>query len=274
MVITIFLSFTSCEDKTSDKTIINTNTHFNIEEQNFDARSSILYTTDYGNIITLIGDNFELCFILTDSTTSNFSFTDTLFSSDSAKAKCVAFYNGEYFFSNSGSIFFNPNTSEEGTFSIEFEGLSVTNGIIIIDSIVNNPIIDFTKIKSTSDLGNTIYDHSSNDWEISNYWELCERSLFNLKIETMLESEISVYEYPNPFKDIIQLDIKKPENYNIDLLLVNKNYEIEYSINNISAKNLALDFSANKIKPDYYRLYYRIHNQGNQYFGSGDLKKE
>ena len=154
---------------------------------------------------------------------------------------------------------------------ISFENINLNEGKLIIDSVINGPYIDFTKISPTDLQGFPMNTGDEHDWIIRNDFQIVERLLLNEKSE-FLYKEIKATGYPNPSGDVFHLEIESNQDDNVDLFQVNENFEIENKFIHLQYNNIALSLHNPEYQNNYYRIYYKIYTNSEKYYGSGDLK--
>ena len=259
----------SCEEEKPEPKN-NTKTNFKIGDDSHIASKTNLYITDYGRIVETYSEDFQLLIVLSDKSSTSFMITDTLKANNEGAARCVLKIDDEYHFSTEGTI--NLDTyNKTGNMTISFENISLNDGKLIIDSVINKPYVDFTKITSIDIHGIPMNSGDPNDWIIRTDFQPIERLLFN-ENSGFLFKDLELVEYPNPFNDIIQLRIGINQDERIDLFLVNENFEIEQKFIQLQSGNYSLLLDNPNYNGNYYRLYYKIYSDNEIYYGSGDLK--
>lgn len=264
-VLLIFLITNSCED--SDDSI--TSTQFNIDGEKYKATETTVYQTDFGRIIAASSSDFDLHFILSDKEGSVFDIVDTLRGTHTGKARVVAEINGDYHFADAGVIEYDPQ-NQSGTFSLAFGDFELQEGQIKAENTLEEPFLDFRQLSETDHTGYPV-TIDTNDWSARTKWELCERSVFNLEAEQTSYSNIDLALFPNPAGSHIQLS-KRNAPGTMDLIIVNENLEMEEVIEDIIREDIRLNLEDERFKGNYYRMYYRIKDEGSTLYGSGDLK--
>lgn len=270
LTILIMIFAYSCkEDKPT--TDISSKTNFDIDNVHYVSTKTTSYQTDFGQLLKVIGENFELYIVLSDKDNKIFNITDTLSGLDVGKARCIFKMNNDFKFSNSGTIEYDLE-KKSGTFTVNIEGLNFKNGLIKVDTIINNAIVDFSNITETDEIGVPMNMGDANDWCIRTNWEVIERLVFNLKPVTTLSNAIKLIEYPNPINGIFILHLDIPSECKADLFLINTNYEIEQKFIGLQPGRVMMQLNNTLIKGHYYRLCYNIYSNSEQFYGSGDLK--
>ncbi|MCK4661403.1 MAG: hypothetical protein KAT68_00950 [Bacteroidales bacterium] len=267
----ILILMFSCEDDTNEQPENSAHSTFKINDITYKADNTILYQTKFGQIIAINGIDFELLLNLSDTDNSIFEITDTLKVLDSGKARCILKFNNDYKFSSSGTIEYNRE-SKTGEFSINIEELVLENGYIRVDSVITHAIVDFTVITETDEQGAAMNSGDPYDWNIRINWDLIERLFLNLKTLSTSPNDIEIVEYPNPFDDIIHLHLDISQEKVADLFIVNNNFEIEQKLLGLQGGRYSLLLDNPDYSGNYYRLYYKIYSESDEYFGSGDLK--
>lgn len=260
----------SCKDDKQDVTPAS-QTNFDIGNTHYVSNITTAYQTDFGQLLKVTGESFELYIILSDTTNKTFTISDTLTSSDMGKARCIFKTANTFMYSSTGTIAYNAG-KKSGIFEIIAEGLNLINGQIKVDTIINNSNIDFTTISENDVNGWPITLEDKTDWNIRTNWEVEERFVFNLKTQNTLPSTIKLIQYPNPFVSIFNLQLAIPQECKADFYLVNSNFEIEQKFIGLSTGNAMLQLNHNLNKGKYYRLYYKIYSGSEQFYGTGDLK--
>jgi len=269
LLLSILLLSISCEkDKTEPEDTAKTN--FRIGDNCHVSTKTILYITDYGRIVETYSDDFQLFIVLSDKSSTSFVITDTLKADNEGAARCVLKIDDDYHFSTEGTIDMDTD-NKTGNMTIFFENINLNDGKLIIDSVITKPYIDFTRITSTDIQGVPMNSGDPNDWIIRNDFQLIERLLFNENSEFMYK-DLELIEYPNPFNDIIQLRIDINQDEQIDLFLINENFEIEQKFIQLQSGNYSLLLDNPEYNGNYFRLYYKIYSDNGIYYGSGDLK--
>ena len=269
LLLPILLLAISCE-KNKPEPENTTKTNFKIGDNFHVSTKTNLYITDYGRIVETYSDDFQLFIVLSDKSSTSFVITDTLKANNEGTARCVLKIDDDYHFSNEGTIDLDTN-NKTGNMTISFENINLDDGNLIIDSVITKPFIDFTKITLKDIQGVPMNSGDPNDWIIRNDFQLVERLLFNEKSKFMYK-DLALIEYPNPFKDIIKLQIDINQDEQIDLFLVNENFEIEQKIVQLQSGNYALLLDNPDYDGNYFRLYYKVYSNNAIYYGSGDLK--
>ncbi|MGB1242594.1 MAG: hypothetical protein ACPG49_08735 [Chitinophagales bacterium] len=265
----------SCEPDSPEpdipKPINPTQTNFKIDANSFISSQTNLYVTDFGKIVETYGEGFQLFMILSDASGTSFEVTDTLKGVDNNSARIVLKIADDYHFSTTGTIVLDAD-NEASTMEISFDEINLTGGELYIDSVITEPILDFTNITMTDIFGVPMNDGDENDWIIRSDFEVIERLIFNENSESFLERDLEISSYPNPFNKEIRMLTDFDENDRMDLFLVNENFEIETKIIQLPPLDVYA-FRFDNLKEDtYYRLYYRVYSENETYYGSGDLK--
>lgn len=273
LILLIFVLSTSCENSESVTDNFASKTTFEIGGTHYEANRTTSYQTEFGQILKATGDNFEFYIILSDTINSSFNITDTIKGLDNGKAKCIFKQLDGFKFSTAGTITYNFD-KKIGAFSIDIEDLKLENGLIKVDTVIKESIIDFTGITMRDYFGNFINSVDANDWIIRSNLEVIERSVFNVKTNNSNLNAINLFGYPNPFSDIIRIELNIPIGCNADLFLVNTNFEIEKIIKGIQSCTISLLLDNPAYKGNYYRLFYKIYSDSEQVYGSGDLEIE
>ncbi len=271
-IIPIFLLclVVSCRD---DNPVADSTSHSSFDAGNVHYVSNVTsaYLTGFGLVLNIRGDNFELNIILSDTASRIFTITDTLIGSDTGKARCVFKLNNDFRFSTSGSIHYDPIT-KSGTFSVVAEDLSLLNGVIKTDTVLNQGIVDFKNLSETDVNGWPMNTPDATDWGIRASWDAFERLVFNLKETATPAGSIQLIEYPNPLAGILSLQLAIPAGSTADLLLVNQNYELEQKFVGLAPGVYVMQLNNPAYTGNYYRLCYKINSGTVQLYGTGDLK--
>lgn len=269
-ILFFFVFLISCKEK--DKPNDNfEQTTFEIGGSQYKSISTILYRTSFGQVLGILGDGFEFYISMSDNSGSTFEITDTLTGSDTGKTKCILKMGNDYKFSTSGFINYDQLTNT-GDFTLTIEDLELKNGKIVVDSVVNKSIVDFTNISMFDYQGASMNNGDPNDWKIRTSWEVIERLVINTKLQNTLAGSLEMIEYPNPFNSVFQMQLPISQGYMAELIFVNPNFEIEKVIRELQPGNHAFLFENPAYIGNYYRLYYRLYSDSDEYFGSGDLQ--
>ena len=245
-------------------------TNFDFNNMHYASINTISYQTDFGQILQVRGTNFELDVLLSDNESKIFTIVDSINSSDIGKARCILKLNNDFKFSTSGTIEYDKN-KKSGTFSVNIENLDIRNGLIKVDTVINHAIVDFTNISMTDIQGVPMNQGDINDWGVRANWDVIERLVFNLKPVNTPSSNIQIREYPNPLKRNCTFYTGMSLGSKVDLFLVNANFEIEQKFKGLSYISFGLQLNNTVKLENYYRLYYKIYSDTEQFYGSGDL---
>lgn len=268
----ILLLSVSCNEKDKVQDVDTAvSTSFNIGDISYVADTTIEYQTDFGQILKVVGKNFELYIVLSDTNSKTFNIVYNVVNSDIGKARCILKMNDTYRYSYSGTIEYNMQ-KKTGTFDLVMDDLHLINGKILADTIIHKPIIDFTKISMTDDYGMAIDSADINDWGIRTDLSVIERSVFSLKTASTISNSFVVNAYPNPPADRITIEADIPADYGMDVILVNENFEIQKRAMHSQFPYVMFLIDETINSGDYYRFYYRIYSGSEQFFGSGDVK--
>ena len=271
-IIPVFLLFLvfSCRE---DNPVTGNTSHSGFDAGNVHFASNLTsaYLTGFGQVLNIKGDNFELNIVLSDTVSRVFTITDTLYGSDTGKAKCVFKLNNDFRFSTSGSIHYDPLT-KSGTFSLVAEDLSLLSGVIKTDTVLKQGIVDFTKLSETDVNGWPMNTPDASDWGIRTSWDAVEHLVFNVKETSTPAGTIQLIGYPNPLAGILRLQLAIPAESTADLFLVNQNYELEQKFVGLAPGVYAMQLSNPAYTGNYYRLCYKINSGTLQLYGTGDLK--
>lgn len=270
-VLIMIFAYSCVDDKpTIDNSI---KTSFDIGDVHYTSTSTTSYQTDFGQLLRVDGENFEMVIVLSDIDNKVFSITDTLNGTDSGKARCIFKLNNDFKFSTTGTVVYDLE-KKSGAFTLNMEGLNITNGDIKVDTAIYHSIVDFTAITARDIQGFPVNGGDINDWAVRTDWDVVERLVFNLKTPATLSGNIELVEYPNPFIGSFILNLDIPLDSKIDLYLVNTNFETEQKILGLQHGNTMLLLNNSEYKENYYRLFYRIYSDSQQFFGSGDIKAQ
>ena len=271
-LLVILLLAVSCKDKDQDiKTIVSTK--FDISNTSYVSDTTIEFLTNFGQTLKIVGKDFELYIVLSDTNSKTFSITDTITSLDSGKARCIFKMNDSYRLSSSGTIEYDLN-KRSGTFDIVIDDLHLINGKIITDTIIHKPIEDYTKISMTDYNAWPINNADVNDWRVRTDFDVIERLVFNIKTATTIPNSYTLLTYPNPAGNVIAIETNFTISNKFDFILVNENLEIEKKFMQLQGYHFQFIIGENLNSGDYFRFYYRIYSDTEQYFGSGDIKIE
>jgi len=270
-LLAILLLTISCKDEVQEVKP-ETSTSFYIGNTSYDSDTTIEFQTEFGQILKVVGKDYELYIVLSDTNSKTFSITYNVVESDIGKARCILKMNDTYRFSSSGTIEYDLD-KKSGTFDLVIDDLHLINGIILTDTIIYKPIIDFTKLSMTDYQGWPINNVDADDWGIRTDFDVIERSVFSLKTSSIPNSFV-INAYPNPSADLITIEADIPTDYRMDLILVNENFEIEKRFMHFQFAYFQFLIDETIDPGNYYRFYYRIYSFSEQYFGSGDIKVE
>ena len=268
--ITIMSLMYSCNDEKQDVAPA-TPTSFDIGNTHYVSNKTIAYQTEFGQLLKVTGENFDLYIVFSDTTNKTFTISDSLFASDMGKARCIFKTGNTFKFSTTGTITYDTK-QKSGTFEINAEGMDLINGQIKVDTIINNSNIDFTTITENDVNGWPITQEDKADWIIRTQWEDAERFIFNLYTQNTLPRNIKITQYPNPYVSQFNIHMDLPQEYWAIFYIVNSNFEIEQNFIGVTSGNTILQLNHNLIKGKCYRLYYKIYSESESLYGSGDLK--
>ncbi len=260
----------SCKDDNPDTPTV-LSTGFDIGNQHFTDTKTTSYITRHGEMIKVVGADFELYIAISDTGSKLFTVTDTLKATDIGKARCIIKINNEYKFSTSGTINLESR-HKSGAFSVIIEDVNLSNGKIKVDSTIYEPIADFTRISGTDYNGWPMTTPDPNDWNIRENWSMEERFVFNLKPVNTQASPAVMAAYPNPCNQYLAFNMNNPESTTTDFVVVNANFEVELIFQDIQSTICMFDMGNISNVGDYYRIYYRINSGSEQFYGSGDVK--
>ena len=270
LFIPILIALASCDkDNSKPNTIVKTN--FTIEGKQYLATRTNIYLTDYGKVVESYGDNFQLTIVLSDVSATSFEITDTLTGASKNKARSILKIDNTFYFSTAGSIELD-NANKTGSLKISFGNIQIKDGILHTDSILNKPIIDFTRISGIDIIGQATSIKDPNDWIIRSDFHSIERLIFNEPSDAFQTKEMRITGFPNPLYNTLYLNFDISQNEQLDLFLVNENLEIEKKFLKVQANSFALLLDNPIFKGHFYRLYYKVYSVDKNYYGSGDLE--
>lgn len=268
----IILISVSCKDKVKDiETQISTN--FDLANIAYVADSTIEFQSDFGQIIKVVGKNFEFYIVLSDTISKTFNAVYYLAGADSGRACCVIKIYDTYRFASNGTVEYDLE-KKSGTFDIVLDNLDIIKGTIITDTIIHHPFVDFTKISMTDPNAWPIDSADSSDWGIRTDFGVIERLAFNLKTAETIPGSIVLHAYPNPTAGIISIQADIPDSDRTNFVLVNENFEIEKKLMRLEGGFNQISLGDGLYSEKYYRLYYKISSDTEQHYGSGDIKIE
>ncbi|MFZ4548503.1 MAG: hypothetical protein ACOYN4_13750 [Bacteroidales bacterium] len=270
LILLVLVFAFSCKDDNPDTPSV-LSTGFDIGSQHFTATKTTSYITSYGEMMKVVGADFELYIAISDTGSKLYTVTDTLKATDIGKARCIIKINNEFKFSTSGTINLESG-HKSGDFSVNIEDLNLTNGKIKIDSTINEPIADFTQISGTDYNGWPMTTPDPNDWNMKENWSMEERFAFNLKPVNTQASPAVMAAYPNPCNQYLAFNMNNPESTTTDFVVVNANFEVERVFSGIKSNICMFDMNAISNPGDYYRMYYRVNSGSVNIYGSGDVK--
>lgn len=272
LFIPVLISLASCEEDNS-KPYTTEKTNFSIEGKKYLATHTNIYLTDCGRIVESYGDNFQLYIVLSDALSTSFEITDALTGVSENKARSILKIGEEYYFSTAGTIDVDKS-NKTGTCEISFGNIHINEGILHTDSIKNKPIIDFTRIFGVTVTGDPTSVKDPNDWIIRSDFHAIERLIFNESSKIFQTKEMQIVGFPNPFYNNLYLSYVVSPDEQMDLFLVNENFEIEKEFLWVQAEanNIVHLLNHPDFKGHFYRLYYKISSGDKNYYGSGDLE--
>lgn len=259
----------SC-DQEDDNNNSQSHSSFIVEGTAYQADETISYKTTLGNILQLTGVDFKMCIVLSDNESDTYEVVDTLRGADTAKARAILKMDGEYRFSTSGIINYNAD-SQSGNFNLYFDDLELQEGTINTDTLREEPLLDFTKLRQTDPQGNPMTVDTA-DWKARTHWQLTERLVFGLAEKHPPYAGRMMTTYPNPMDEYVRIYTGNTQLHAYDMFIVNQNLELEASAMNLSNETVQLKLDEQHFKGHYYRFYYRIHTDNKTYYGSGDVK--
>jgi len=261
----------SCKEKepVQEKILLGSGYILNDELHYFDQ--VICYRTEWGEIFHAREGLNEHIFVLSDTTQSAYSLTDTVFSTDHGKFRFTLEAMGIYYlYASEGSLQYDrqKNTTH---FEVNPFGVNVLDGILIPDTIIWEPFLDFTGITVRDESGVLVDTGDETDWSIRNKWMIAEAQLFNLEDNSTNPGPKSLIAYPNPVQNQCMLDFINTPGYDLEMILVNPNMEIEKIYKGLKDNDMALLLDDPAYNGHNYRLYFHLMRDSSSWYGSGDL---
>ena len=271
MFFCLLIFIISCKEAEpeEEKTLLGSGYILNGELYYFDYVTC--YRTDWGEIFNAREGNLEFIFILSDTSQIAYSITDTLFSTDQGKFRCTLESKGIYIYATEGSVQYDrqKNTAH---FEINPFGVNTLDGILIPDTIIWEPFLDFTGITMRDESGVPMNTEDETDWGIRKTWKIAEAQLFNLEDNTTNPGPKYLKVYPNPVQNQCMLDfINTSGNYDLEMILVNPNMEIERTYTKLKDTDMNLLLDDPAYNGHNYRLYFHQMKDSYSWYGSGDL---
>ena len=211
LCVLLILGIISCKPSNNDETpaIPEGVSRYTLDDQTVVANQTTLYQTDEGQIIQIIGADFEIDLILSDFASSSFTLASGLDATDNGKATAVLREGSQLYFSQSGEVNFS-NEDSTGTFNIQFtNGTTLTDGEIFLTEIKMQAIEDFTGISQTDANGAPMSNPDANDWGVRTTWSLVETTVFQHELNSAVLPSATLSLFPNPFVEycILQIDL-------------------------------------------------------------------
>lgn len=288
LFLSIMILFTwSCEkEEPSDPVLSN---FFIIGEQEFNFDSVKSFNTGYGMLHAYESAETNLWIILSENGADQYVFkeevrgTDTIPANGEAKAFAVLEYQGSVYRSVSGTLdMFNINEIDEGVFEINFQdGLTLTNGQLRIDNVLERPCKMFKDVLLT-DVNGQALNNASDAWKSDEQWTGLEWSFFQDAYGDILSGEEIKMKgiFPNPFTDVFQLSLESEKQPDLFFVIVNDNFEVILDYKDVlpldtGATTLSLDPENmyGLVPGDTFRMYYVIRSADGYIKGHGDIMR-
>ncbi|NVO20706.1 MAG: hypothetical protein HXX13_13475 [Bacteroidetes bacterium] len=263
----------SCKDDNPPATPTITKTEFYLNDTYSQSTISESFRTKWGEIMKVVSDRGDLYFILSDTTQQTYTIADTVFGYDLGKARCILDVGmHSYLYSTEGTISFDRQKNS-GTFTLSFGSMKITKGVLVMDTVIHKPAIDFTAITMTDYQGVPMNAGDPQDWVIHNNWAPLEASIFHLIDPSTNAGGDYAIVYPNPLGSSMIMHFSSSViAMHADHILVNQNMEVEKIFPGLPATNVQFLLDDPAYKGEYYRLYSRIYDDTFRVYGYGDLK--
>jgi len=125
--------------------------------------------------------------------------------------------------------------------------------------------------------GFVIGNEDSTDWNTNDEWKAREKNLFedydNYEYISLSADTLTIKALPNPTADYLYLSLIKNENVKFDFRIVNEDWEILHSENDLTNKKISFNLKDYINDEAIVRIYYRFKTPDNKaYIGHGDIK--
>jgi len=152
--------------------------------------------------------------------------------------------------------------------------------IIISVSCKNKDIFNLTSFDGYTSRnleGFVVGTADSTDWTINDDWKRNPKKLFedydNYQYNTTTTDTLTIKALPNPTSQNVYLSLIKPESVKFDYRIVNENWDILHSENDITNKKITINIKEYITDESVVRIYYRFKTSDNKAFiGHGDIR--
>jgi hypothetical protein len=159
-----------------------------------------------------------------------------------------------------------------------FLGFCLIASSCVENSEDDNPPMDdtifFTGITPTDPNGLALGDPDPTDWRFDDEWTEQEAALFpeepTFALGCMPNINYEIMAFPNPSNGIFSLLFQKESTTQVELRLVNEDFNTLISIDEVAQDIIQLNAGTFGIK-DTVRLYYRFIEGNCEYRGPGDI---
>lgn len=140
----------------------------------------------------------------------------------------------------------------------------------------NNPpkdtVIYFSGLTMTDDNGLAMNVPDASDWGFKDQWSNREAGLFSNTSGSIctVDSSYAIQVYPNPCKNVIAINVKKPADARFSFRLVDQQLKVLLTQDQLDANNLQINTSGVAVK-DTLRMYYKITRGNCELRGHGDV---
>lgn len=138
--------------------------------------------------------------------------------------------------------------------------------------------VSFNGISPVDEQGAPIAAPDPTDWNLSDSWSSTEKELFSDNQLPLCKpnADFEVFPaFPNPCRNILNVQLTAMPQYSLDLRLVDNEYTLFFFLDNLPLDTLSafqLDLSqVQATSGDTLRLYYRIRGEDCQFQGHGDI---
>lgn len=266
----ILIFITSCKEKEPEKEKILQGSGYILNGESYYYDSVICYRTEWGEIFRAREGMEEHIFVLSDTTQSIYNITDSVFSTDYGKFRFTLESTYKYFYATEGSLQYDrqKNTAH---FEVNPFGVNVLDGMLIPDTVIWEPYLDFTWITMRDESGVPVNTGDETDWSIRQKWMIAEVQLFNLEYKSSNPGPKYLNVYPNPVQNQCVLDFIYPQGCDLEMILVNPNMEIEKIYKELKDNDMTLLLDDPSYNGHNYRLYFHLMQGSLSWYCSGDL---
>ncbi len=229
------------------------------------------YRTGWGEILVANSLTEELVFVLSDTLNTTYTITDTLFDSDYGKFRCTYATQQHLYYADQGSLQYD-RVNHTVHFEVFPGGIEFSDGILVADTLIRQPILDFTAITMRDPFGAPMNAEDKTDWCIRNNLNTTELQLFYPENSYCGTGGAFMVAYPNPTTGNFILHFDQSLNEPLVMILVNPNMEVVKEFPELQNQNIAFQLDKSIAPDNYYRIYYSYNPDAeHRYYGSGDL---